>query len=523
MMKRVASYLLAIIVATQAHAFGLSATAIENVDWQLPFANAVRWSTLGVHDDSGATDNLAALNALPGGVPIIGDCPHGGYIQMSANWVWPSNLLVWQQPGCVIESTNTDINLQVVAAPLTTAATAPVTGVKYYGLQIDCLTPTRFARAVRWWLNHSDIRHSTITRCGGQAGRFGDSYFAFNHWDTYPNNQAGNPGIRELGTDNVPLSPGMPKQLWFRYSYVRSGDIGLQACQPATIPGAWTSNVSTDGVLFQNTFVHASTMLIANLQDDTNQIGPYSCHDMMWDNIVGESTYLGFVVPGIAGLSSNDGVYIYGVAQNKIKGGNHASFGIGSVGIGGHKQYKGKVLSNVVVNRAIITSGVNKSSDTSGLDVEGCMTGSILVQNSSFDAVSTSTTPDPAIDVTGCSVTLLNNIAKASPLADAIRIGAAEQASGIVLSGNVVTGVADGFIGYNLLNTNGVTVSGGSVTPAAQSIYSTGIALASEPQGTHGANIHGVNLSAMTIYLRCAPGQGNVVTGNTPSNATCPP
>ena len=91
--------------------------AVADARWKRQFQGAIKWSSLGVADYSGATDNTAALNALPVDRPIIGDCPHSGFVQFDGTWVWRSDLTVWQQTNCYLKSTITTINNYPITIP----------------------------------------------------------------------------------------------------------------------------------------------------------------------------------------------------------------------------------------------------------------------------------------------------------------------------------------------------------------------------------------------------------------------
>lgn len=104
--------------------------AVADAHWKRQFQGAVKWSSLGVVDDSGATDNTAALNALPADRPIIGDCPHGGVVQFDGTWVWRSRLTVSQQSDCVIQSTITTLNDYPITIPGGNTAPSPIANVQ---------------------------------------------------------------------------------------------------------------------------------------------------------------------------------------------------------------------------------------------------------------------------------------------------------------------------------------------------------------------------------------------------------
>ena len=165
-----------------------------------PIAGAVHWSTLGVNDDSGVTDNTVALNALPAGAPIIADCPHGGYVGFTGTWNWPSGLIVWQQPGCWLKSTIVTPGVYPIEGTGGLSATSPTQNVQYYGMNFSFITPTNQVRVMNIWVDHLKFKYFDFDGTGGGFFiRGSDQEIAFGIM-TNTNTSAGSPGIRQIGT-----------------------------------------------------------------------------------------------------------------------------------------------------------------------------------------------------------------------------------------------------------------------------------------------------------------------------------
>jgi hypothetical protein len=160
--------------------------AVADARRERQFVGAVKGSSLGVVDDSGATDNTAALNALPVDRPIIGDCPHGGVVQFNGTWVWRSGLTVWQQSDCHLKSTITTLNEYPITIPGGAGAPSPISNVQYYGMNFGFITPTSEVRVMLVWINHFEFKHFTIDGSGGFAYiRGSDQEIAYGLLKTY--------------------------------------------------------------------------------------------------------------------------------------------------------------------------------------------------------------------------------------------------------------------------------------------------------------------------------------------------
>lgn len=518
-MRKVAAALVALLWASDARAIGFAATATENVSWQNQFAGAVSWSTYGVRDDSGVTDNTLALKSIPGGVPIIADCPHGGTVNFAGTWAWPSGLTVWQQPGCVLVGTGA--RQTPIFTPISTAATAPTTNVAYYGLQLTCGTDTQAFKSLAGWVDHLKLIHFSITQCGGPFMRGSDREYAYGFVDTTPLVVSGNPGYHDGGNlPAVPLSPGMWSSVDYHNLYARSGDAAFQTCQPANVAGSYLTGVSTDGVLYRDAYANTYNGVIL-----ASWVGPaqpyYTCNNITYEHITGSGAIFAWVLPGVANSIVhnmniiNSSFTMTGTASNAVQVGNFQAAGITNNGTNMDTVNFSNI--NVHSNRKV------------AMEIYGCFPG-ITVSNSVLTTQANGANY-PALYMSGtCGVSVSNTSISVGD-SNAVEVGSNSQPSNVlpstlsqndVLTNLTISGVADGQSGIDLLNVANATVTGGSVASASGSTTATGVTLTANPTGTNNSTVTGVSLTGMPVPVVCASGQGNVVRNN-PGASDCAP
>ena len=189
----------------------------------------ILWSSLGVKAD-GDTDNSQALNNLPTGVPIIGDCPLGGDIWVNSTWIWKSNMTLNIEAGCQIVSNVSGVGSYAISQ---SDVKQPLTNVTVVGLQIRKYASVSTERIMLLWVNNFVLLNWTVTASGGVMFLRGSNQeIAYGKvTGTYP--MIGNPGIRHIGNQpSVPTSPGRPANVYIHDNDIQSGDATYQACQP---------------------------------------------------------------------------------------------------------------------------------------------------------------------------------------------------------------------------------------------------------------------------------------------------
>jgi hypothetical protein len=505
--------LLHLIVCSQASAGAADDAA--DARWKQQFEGAVRWSSLGVVDDSGKTDNTQALNALPVDKPIIADCPHGGFVRFEGVWFWRSGLTVWQQPGCYLKSTITTPAVYPITIPGENAAKSPISNVQYYGMNFGFITPTSQVRVMQVWIDHFKFEHFMIDGSGGFAFVRGSdqeiAYGTMKNTLTPP----GNPGIRHFGNlPLVPTSPGMPANVWIHHNNLQAGDAAFQACQPGSNPKTWFYNTSTDGLLYEDDVGSSasSALILVNEPVTPAAATNYSCSNVTFKNVGGSGTWYAIVSAGndnsvTSNIVIDGGAYDGGRSPNPI-----ASIGVGQVTYGGATS-TARNTANVTLKNLKMTNVNNQAVRAIG-NVRG-----FTLTNSTIGMPRTSALPLVELQGTTGSAILDNGLTTLGN--DAIAAGTSPGPSNVTaqlrIIGNMVGGVRDARSGIRLKNADAAVVQRNVITPAPSTTRAVGISLAANPDGTTNSTVTGNTVTAMTNSppILCAIHQGDVVSGNT--------
>jgi hypothetical protein len=488
--------------------------AVADAHWKRQFEGAVKWSTLGVIDDSGATDNSAALNALPVNRPIIGDCPHGGVVQFDGTWVWRSGLTVWQQTDCFLQSTITTLNDYPITIPGGNAAPSPISNVQYYGMNFGFKTPTSQVRVMLVWIDHFKFKHFIIDGSGGFAFiRGSDQEIAHGLMrNTMP--EPGNPGIRHFG--NVPLvpaSPGMRANVWIHHNDFHVGDGAFQACQPGLNPRTWFYSTSTDGILYEDDVgtSDSSSLILVNEPVSPPAATNYRCSNVTFRNVSGSGLWYAIVSSGNDN-SVTENIVIEGGAYDGAQSANPlASIGVGNVTYGGVTS-TGPNTTNVILRNLTMINVHNQA-----VRVVGSVRGFVL-ENSSIETPRSSALPLVELQGTAGSAILNNSLITLGN--DALAVGTTAGPSNVTaqlrIIDNIIGGVRDARAGIRLKNVNSAVVHRNVIAPAASTTKAVGISLAVNPNGTMNSTVTSNNVTAMTNNppIICAVGQGNVVIRN---------
>jgi hypothetical protein len=487
---------------------------VADARWNKQFERAIRWSSLGVVDDNGATDNTAALNALPVDRPIIGDCPRGGAVQFNGTWVWRSGLTVWQQPNCYLKSTITTLNVYPITIPGGATAPSPIVNVQYYGMNFSFTTPTDQVRVMQIWINHFKFKHFIIDGSGGFAYiRGSDQEIAYgvlrNTLTT-----VGNPGIRHFG--NVPLvetSPDMRANVWIHHNDFQTGDSAFQACQPGPNPRGWAYSTSTDGLLYEDDVGSSASSALIQVNEALTPPAAtnYQCNTVTFRNVGGSGLWYAIVSSGNDN-SVTSNIVIEGGAYDGAQSANHlASIGVGNVTYGGVTSTSLNT-TNVILRDLEMTNVFNQA-----VRATGAVRGFVL-ENSHIEAPRSSALPLVELQGTTGSAILDNSLITLGN--DALAVGTTSGLSNVTVQlriiGNTIGGVRDARAGIRLKNVNSAVVERNVITPAVSTTKAVGISLAANPNGTTNSTVIYNNVTAMTNTppIICAVGQGNVVSRN---------
>ena len=128
-----------------------------------PPAAGVLWSTLGIVAD-GRTDNTAALNALPVGVSIDGDCPLGGAVLAQGVWNLRSHLYVRVRAGCEVLSNATGLGSYAISH---LNPEAPLENVTLIGLTVSKTTRAAGDRVLLAYIDNFPLLNWTCRHHGG--------------------------------------------------------------------------------------------------------------------------------------------------------------------------------------------------------------------------------------------------------------------------------------------------------------------------------------------------------------------
>jgi hypothetical protein len=488
--------------------------AVADARWKKQFEGAVRWSSLGVADDNGATDNTTPLNALPVDRPIIGDCPHGGVIQFNGTWVWRSGLTVWQQTNCSLKSTITTLNDYPITIPGGAAAPSPISNVQYYGMNFGFTTPTSEVRVMLVWINHFKFKEFRIDGSGGFAYiRGSDQEIAYGLLKNTLS-APGNPGIRHFG--NVPLvstSPGMRANVWIHHNDFQAGDAAFQACQPGLNPRSWTYSTSTDGLLYEDDVgtSGSSALILVNEPLTPPAATNYRCSNVTFRNVSGSGTWYAIISSG-NGNSVTENIVIEGGEYDGAQSENPlASIGVGNVTYGGATS-TGLNTTNVILRNLKMTNVHNQAVRTIG-EVRG-----FVLENSRIEAPRSSALPLVELQGTIGSAILNNRLMSLGNdgLAAGTTAGPSNVTEQLRIIDNIVGGVRDARAGIRLKNVNSAVVQRNVIRPAGSTTKAIGISLAVNPNGTTNSTVTNNNVTAMTNTppIICAVGQGNVVSRN---------
>jgi hypothetical protein len=255
-------------------------------------AAGVLWSTLGVVDD-GRTDNTAALNALPVGTLVEGDCPRGGVVLAQGVWLLRSHLHLRVRAGCAVLSNATGIGSYAVSH---LDPAAPLVNVTLEGLTISKTTRVPGDRVLLAWIDNFALLNWTFHHHGGAMFLRGSCQEISGGRSYDAASQVGSPGVRHIG--NLPKATctrPLPADVWVHDNDIVSGDGAYQACQP--LNNALWVNVGSDDMLFErNTGASlASAFILVGLHNVALQNSAFSCTNLTFQYMRGAGLRLIYV------------------------------------------------------------------------------------------------------------------------------------------------------------------------------------------------------------------------------------
>ena len=476
----------------------------------IPNPTGPLWSTLGVVAD-GVTDNTAALNALPTGVTIVGDCPAGLFIRVNFPWLLKSNLTIYQQPNCPIISYVTGVGSYAITQ---TDITNPITNVLIDGLQFSKTTspaPVTGERIIQVWVDHFTLTHFTIGASGGFAFiRGSDQEIAYGliPAGTMPMN-AGAPGIRHIGNiPKVTTTGGKPANVWIHDNYMVTGDATYQACQPLNT-SVWT-NVSSDDILYENdTGISNGGLILVGEEGVTGPFSNWSCTNIVYNNL--GSTAVTEVGIHIGVSAAPNLVSNVSISNAAFDGGTSVNPTIWL-----NSDSNGGTVSNVTFNNVTVTNPFERS-----LSFTGTGFSNITFENGYLGSPTSGGLGNVVTD--NASQVTIENSQIGNRAGSAITIGQNAESDAVSIINNTIFNISQNRSGVDLINSNGSVVTGNTFTPNSSATRAIAITLTAP--GTTNATVTGNNnVSAVTNNPKivCASGQGNTVTGNTGASDCAP-
>ena len=466
-----------------------------------PRAGAVLWSTLGVVAD-GATDCTAALNALPPGVPIEGDCPLGGAILAQGVWYLRSQLQLRVQAGCTVLSNATGLGSYAVSQR---DPSTPLFNVSLVGLTVAKTSRAAGDRVLLAYIDNFQLLNWTFRHHGGAMFLRGScqEVAGGRSFDAAP--LVGSPGIRHVG--NLPKAACLrpqPASVWVHHNSIASGDGAYQACQP--LAGALWAGVGSDDVLFEaNTgSSSASAFILVGLHSVPPQRSNFSCTNVTFQGMQGSGLRL-IYVQAAAAPNLVAGVLLRDLLLQVTPYLSYTPASIQLTAVWG-----GAV-------RGVRMDGVRAlGSLQTALNATGLLEG-VVFTNGELAAPGAGGAATVNIDGGAAAELSHSLIGAAGGGGGGVRIGAASATQGTRVLNCTLAGVGAGAVGIALGAASGSTVAGNLFVAQPGARGTTGIALGA---GTALAQVHLNDVRAMATGIVCGRGSGNNVSGN-PGAADC--
>jgi len=459
-------------------------------------AAGVRWSTLGVVDD-GRTDNTAALNALPVGTLVEGDCPRGGVVLAQGVWMLRSNLFLRVDAGCEVLSNNTGVGSYAISQ---LDPTAPLNNVTLEGLAVSKTSRVPGDRILLAWIDNFRLSNWTFRNHGGAMFLRGSCQEIAGGRSFDAALEVGSPGVRHIG--NIPkaacLRP-LPANVWVHDNDIVCGDGVYQACQPLN-NNLW-ANVGSDDMLFENNTGAslASAFILVGLHNKP-QNSDFSCTNVTFRNSRGAGLRLIYVQ---AGPPPNvvEGVVLRGLELTSSDAGPYWPAAIEVAAV-----YGGAV-------RAVLMDGIRALGiPKRGLNATG------VLENVVFTNGYLATPTDGVVsnvNIDGGDAVELSNSFVGGFNADNVNIGVSAATRGTRVLNCTLAGVSANRVGIAIGRADGSAIIANKFTVQPGAANTTGIATdVGAYAGTTRAAIHLNDVRALATGIVCGHGEGNNITGN---------
>lgn len=503
-------------------------------------AAGVLWSTLGVVDD-GRSDNTAALNALPVGTLVEGDCPHGGVIFAQSVWLLRSHLFVRVQAGCEILSNSTGINSYAISQ---LDRTTPLLNVTLLGLTVAKTTRVAGDRVLLAYINGFQLLNWTFYHHGGAMFLRGSCQEIAGGRSFDDAGLVGSPGVRHVG--NLPkagCARPQPADVWVHDNNIISGDGAYQACQP--LDTALWVNVSSDDMRWEantGSSIHSAFILVGESAVQPQHSG-FSCTNVTFWNMQGAGLRL-IYVQAAAPPNVVEGIVLWvgaftnarmeKIAHQEITGPpfplspsthapqNRRDLVLSSTDVGPHwpaaieiSAQHGGVVRSVLMD-GIRALGIPKRSlnETGLLD-------SVVFTNG---YLSTPTVGGlSSVNIDGGASAELSNTFIGGFNGNNVNIGATTLTQGTRVLNCTVAGVNSNSVGIALGSANGSVALGSYFSIQHGATNTTGIATdANVYAATTHAAIHDNDVRAVSTGIICGHGDGNSISNN-PGAKDCTP
>ena len=465
-------------------------------------ADAILWSTLGVVAD-GRTDSTPALNALPPGVPIEGDCPQGAAILAQGVWYLRSQLFLRVQAGCRVLSNATGLGSYAISQ---LDPSQPLSNVTLIGLTIAKTTQLAGDRILLAYIDNFQLLNWTFSHHGGAMFLRGScqEVAGGSSFDAAP--EVGSPGIRHIG--NLPkavcLRP-QPANVWVHHNSIASGDGAYQACQP--LANALWTGVGSDDLLFEaNTGAStASAFILVGLHSVPPQHSSFTCSNMTFQDMQGSGLRLIYV----QAASAPNLVERVVLRNLQLRVTPHLAYAPASIQVTA-------VWGGAV--RGVLMDGVHALGTLQvALNETGLLKG-VVFTNGALAAPAGGGSGGPTVSIEGGASAALTNSLIGAPLAgNGISVALQYAAQGTQVLNCTLTGVSADRVGIALGSANGSQVLGNAFSPQQGAPRTTGIALSA---ATSNAAVHLNDVRAMATGVVCGRGSGNSVSNN-PGAANC--
>jgi len=470
-------------------------------------ADAILWSTLGVVAD-GRTDNTLALNNLPPGVPIEGDCPQGGAILAQGVWYLRSHLFLRMQAGCQVLSNATGFGSYAISQ---LDASQPLSNVTLIGLTIAKTTLLAGDRILLAYIDNLQLLNWTFHHHGGAMFLRGScqEVAGGRSYDAAP--EVGSPGIRHIG--NLPKAACLrpqPANVWVHHNSIASGDGAYQACQP--LANALWTGVGSDDMLFEaNTGTStASAFILVGLHNTPPQYSSFTCSNLTFQDMQGSGLRLIYV----QAASAPNLVERVVLRNLQLRITPHLNYTPASIQV--TAVWGGSV-------RGVLMDGIHALGTLQiALNETGLLEGVVFTNGVLAAPAGGGGGGLPTVSIEGGTSAVLSNSLIGTPLqgGNSISIALQYAAQGTQVLNCTLAGVNQ--VGIALGSVNGSQVLGNTFSPQQGAQRTTGITLdaAGSSALTSNAAVHLNDVRAMDTGIVCGHGSGNSVSNN-PGAANC--